>query len=240
MGEKKKVLVLFSSGRDSKLCACKMVEDGYQATLIHFDNGCMAGLQYVQEAANQLIERYGPENVVWAGTHPIIRERNLLSQHLEYIPFQELGKTVPNIQINQLRCLICRLAMYASAIAYAKLNGITVVVDGARMCQRFAIEQQPFIGQFRELFACRNLEFKTPMLEYDDDQKLKQELMYRGIYPKAMETQCWIGQPMKADVSKEQMEDLVAYYTDVLAPVFGRVVEEAKDGHRVWKPGWTV
>lgn len=45
---------------------------------------------------------------------------------------------------------------------------------------------------------------------------------------------------MKADVSKEQMEDLVAYYTDVLAPVFGRVVEEAKNGHRVWKPGWTM
>lgn len=240
MEERKKALVLFSSGRDSKLCACKMVEDGHQTTLIHFDNGCMAGLQYVQEAADQLIERYSPEDVVWAGTYPIIRERSLLEQHLEYTPFQELGKTFPNIQINQLRCLICRMAMYASAIAYAKLNGITVVVDGARMCQRFAIEQQPLIGNFKELFAHKSLELKTPLLEYDDDQRLKQELVYRGIYPKAMETQCWVGQPMKANVSKEQIEDLVVYYTDVLVPVFWQVVKDAKNGHRVWKPGWTV
>ena len=47
--EEKQALILFSGGLDSLFTSCKMIEDGWKVTLVHYDN-C---LLYTSDAADE-------------------------------------------------------------------------------------------------------------------------------------------------------------------------------------------
>ncbi len=65
--EEKQALILFSGGLDSLLTSCKMIENGYQVTLVHYDNGSSSGCETVVETAKRLVRRYGENKVKFWG-----------------------------------------------------------------------------------------------------------------------------------------------------------------------------
>lgn len=96
--------------------------------------------------------------------------------------------------------------MYVSSIIISKQLKIKSIIDGARTCQLFAIEQEKMLKCFQSLFLDYNLNIEYPLKDLDDDGELKNELLIRGVIPKTIEPQCLLGCPLS---NKEIEEDII-------------------------------
>ena len=160
----KEALVLFSGGKDSFLSTLIMLEKGYKVNLVTFDNGRELKSKNVLIGAKRIQKKYGSDRVKIIGikkTDAIFRELicAFYNYDIEYIRTQ-FGK----ITISQFDCLACRLAMYILALIICTKNKISLVVDGARKSQLFAIEQDNLIEHFKILFKKYDLEIVYPFL----------------------------------------------------------------------------
>ena len=216
--EEKQALILFSGGLDSLLTSCKMIENGYQVTLVHYDNGSSSGCETVVETAKRLVRRYGENKVKFWGYGLTVGYFKALRDEIYSLEIQEIIKKYPYFNLSQFNCLACRSAMYIYTILLCKKLNIKVVAEGARISQLFAIEQPSMLEEYRSLLQEYGIELVTPLLELESDYDRKIELLIRGINPTVIEPQCHFGVPMKKPLTKEEELEVSHLYQEELKP----------------------
>lgn len=206
-------LLLYSGGRDSTLAAIKLYNAGYNVHFLHFDNGHMLDQDkpYLtfQETFNKDKEYYFDYE---------LSAVDIKSLFEEY--FSEWSSSLTNNQelLSEIRCLSCRMAMYTKAIQIAKERGYKYIAEGARISQKFMLEQIPITTRLKELAASYQIKLLFPVLYVDDDQKEIEELLANGHSSKTWESKCLIGKPPK-DKTTEDEKNIVDYYDGVLQPI---------------------
>lgn len=215
----KEALILFSGGKDSFLSALKTLEKGYTINLITFQNGMELNTKNILVGAKRIQKKFGTERVNIIGikyTDAIWRE--LICEFYNYNS-EYIVNHFENITISQFNCLSCRLAMYIVSIIICKQNKISYVVDGARKCQLFAIEQPDFLTKFEMLFNENNIKIEYPLANENNDFIVKNEILARGFVPKMNEAQCLLGMPVTENgMSKEILGGLMTVYEKYLYP----------------------
>ena len=159
--ERKKVLLMYSGGKDSVACIVKLIGEGYEVHLINFDNGCMhfGGLE---SRLAMTLESIYPQ-VKWVGITTNLVQLRDNKLHSDSILFSKFASEYGDFTPNQLQCLNCRTAMYRVAIVYAVQNGIKYIAEGARKEQMFAIEQEPMKIKYEELCREFGIELLWPV-----------------------------------------------------------------------------
>lgn len=165
----KEALVLFSGGKDSLLSAIRYLDMEYKVYLISYDNSCGLGMKNVNYTVKRLIKKYSEDKIKYIGTKdisPIFRNfiEQFYNYKLDYI-IDKFGK----ITISQFNCLACRMAMYVASIIICKQKNITTVVDGARICQLFAIEQEEMLSKFVLFFDKYKIKLDYPVKLVESD-----------------------------------------------------------------------
>lgn len=141
----KKVLVLFSGGKDSLLVTLKLLDNGYKVYLVTFENGCELKAENRNHTLERLRKKHDKkiENIGIRNISGIFRE--FLYPFYNYTS-SYINKKFGDISISQFNCLSCRLSMYVASIMICKEYNINYVVDGARKSQLFAIEQSEMLN----------------------------------------------------------------------------------------------
>lgn len=206
-------LLLYSGGKDSTLAAIKLYNAGYNVHFLHFDNGHMRDQDkpYLtfQETFNKNKEYYFDYELSAVDIKQLFEEY-----------FNEFTSSSTSNQelLSEIRCLSCRMAMYTKAIQIAKERGYKYIADGARISQKFMLEQIPIITRLKELATTHKIKLLFPVLYVDDDQKEIEELLENGYSSKTWESKCLIGEPAK-DKTPEDEKVIVDYYDEVLEPI---------------------
>lgn len=221
-----KTLVLISSGRDSKLAACRLIEKQHTVFMVHYDNGCISHSEHAGYAAQSILGKYlfTDERLHrWLGSFPIMPIFHRMLEPYAKRPIAETANLFPSIEPYQLCCLACRTAMYAASMALAKRYKLDGIADGVRMSQRF-INQQPAVLQwFRTLLAAYQLDLHTPVFEIEDDKQVIDELTLLGFYPKGTETKCWAGMAAP-EMPTEVAINSGLCYLELIRPIFDDAV----------------
>lgn len=223
----KKVLVLYSGGKDSILSTMLLIEKGYEVFLVHFDNSLEIGSCNVKNGFKRLEKKYGNDKVKYIGIKKIDGIFRELIREFYNLKFGEITKRFGNISISQFNCLSCRLSMYIEAIIICKQLGIDYVADGARNSQLFAIEQDQMLNLFISLFKEYNIDLLLPVKDLKDDFQEKNEFLIRGIIPKVREAQCLIGMPLDTEFMDEDiLNAVVKTYQLLLFPKVDSLIKK--------------
>lgn len=225
---KEKVLVLFSGGLDSILVTCKIVEDGYHAVLVHYDNGSSRGTNNVKIAADRLIERYGNNCISFWGIGMTAGYFKVLRDTIWTLPARELASKYPELYMYQFNCLACRTAMYIYSILLCKKLDIKKIAEGARKSQLFAIEQELMLSKYRELLKEYDIKLLTPVLNLASDYERQTELLMRSISPSSLEPQCFLGVPMKGKLTEAEEQEVVNVYSNELEPLSKKLIKNSE------------
>jgi len=223
----KKVLVLYSGGKDSMLSAMLLLEKGYQVFLVYYDNSFEIGSKNIKNGVKRLEKKYGNDRVKYIGLKKIDGIFRELIREFYNLKFATVLENYGNISVSQFNCLACRLAMYIASIIICKQLGITLVADGARNSQLFAIEQDPMLDLFILLFQKYDIDLLLPVKNLEDDFQEKNEFLIRGIIPKVSESQCLIGMPLNKDtVDEEVLGAVVKTYQMLLFPKIDFLIQK--------------
>ena len=225
---KEKVLVLFSGGLDSMLTTCKIVEEGYHAVLVHYDNGSSKGSSNVYTAANRLIERYGSNLVSFWGIGKTVGYFKVLRDVVWNMSTKELAQKYPELYPYQFICLACRTAMYIYSILLCKKLNISIIAEGARKSQLFAIEQDSMLKKYQDLLNEYGIQLLTPVLELENDYEREIELLMRSISPSTLEPQCYLGVPMKEKLTEREEQEVVNVYSNELEALSKKLIKKSE------------
>lgn len=225
----KEVMVLFSGGKDSLLATVRYLDKGYKVYLVTYDNSYSLGGNNVLTTAKRLEERYIFQVVILGikDISPIFRE--LIYPFYNY-KTEYIKNNFGNITISQFNCLACRVAMYIGTILLCKEYKIKEVIDGARVCQLFVIEQKEMLQKFRELFHKYDLTINYPLENLESDWQEKNELLMRGIVPKTIEGQCLLGCPVtEEEITIDLIEGIIKVYDSYLISKIIKCLDDYKD-----------
>lgn len=226
----KEAIVLFSGGKDSLLATVRYLDAGYKVYLIIYENSCGIGINNAKNTSTRLIRKYGNDKVVLLGVKDISPIFRTMIYPFYNYEINEIYHNFGNISISQFNCLACRTSMYVNSIILCKQYNVKEVVDGARSCQIFAIEQKEMLEEYRKLFHKYGIDIQYPLENLEDDWKLKNELLMRGMVPKTIEPQCLLGCPLsKEDINKEIIEAVVNVYRNYLLEKVEKCIEDFKD-----------
>lgn len=225
----KKVLVLFSGGKDSFLSACKLVEEGFEVFLVTFENSCGLGALNVTHGAERIIAKYGKEKVHFLEVYNTISVwREFFLPFMNMTPSQIL-KEYGEVSYSQFNCLTCRSSMYVYSIAICKILGINNICDGARYSQQFAIETKPLLNKYKEMLKVFNIDLLLPVVDIDSDWQLKNELLLRGFVPKTLESQCLLGVPLSENgISESEINGVCSFFDKEITPKIHNLVEKVE------------
>ena len=203
-------LLLYSGGKDSTLAAIRLYNAGYNVHFIHFNNGHMLDTDkpYLtfQETFNKENEYYFDFELSNIDIKDIFNEY-----------FNNLSTNIINNQelLSEIRCLSCRMAMYTKAIQIAKEKGYKYIAEGARISQKFMLEQLPITNRIKDLASSYGIKLLLPVLYVADDQKEIEELIANNHSSKTWESKCLIGKPAK-DKTEEDKQFIINYYDSIL------------------------
>lgn len=225
-----KVLVMFSGGLDSLLTTCKVIEDGYKAVLVHYDNGCMSGASKVCKTASKIIERYGQDKVEFWGIGQMAGYFYVLNnfRFMKYPTLSTLANHYPFLIPQQMNCLTCRTAMYIFSILLCKQLKINKIAEGARKSQMFAIEQEEMLEEYKKLLGKYGIELFLPVLDLESDYEREELLLIRQIMPREAKAQCWLGSPMHKPLSAEELANVVKYFQEELLEPTLKLIKESE------------
>ena len=222
-------LLLYSGGRDSTLAAIRLYNAGYNVHFIHFNNGymCDCDKPYLtfQEIFNKEIDYYFDYELSNVDVKGLFEE---------YFNNWSIGVTNDSTLDSEIRCLSCRMAMYTKVIQIAKEQGYKYIAEGARISQKFMLEQLPIITRLKELTASQEIKLLFPVLYVDDDQKEIEELLANGYSSKTWESKCLIGKPAK-DKSTEDERIILDYYDSVLEPSIQKKLKYVLNNKKIGK-----
>lgn len=205
-------LLLYSGGKDSTLAAIRLYRSGYNVHFIHFDNGHMLDqdkpyLTFL-ETFNKDKDYYFDYSLSSVDIKDLFDEYyNEWSSKISYD--KELD--------SEIRCLSCRMAMYTKVIQIAKERGYKYIAEGARISQKFMLEQLPITQRLKGLASSHGIKLLLPVLYVDDDQKEIEELLENGHSSKTWESKCLIGRPAK-DKTEEDEQIIIDYYDKIIEP----------------------
>ena len=205
-------LLLYSGGKDSTLAAIRLYRSGYNVHFIHFDNGHMLDqdkpyLTFL-ETFNKDKDYYFDYSLSSVDIKDLFDEYyNEWSSKISYD--KELD--------SEIRCLSCRMAMYTKVIQIAKERGYKYIAEGARISQKFMLEQLPITQRLKDLASSHGIKLLLPVLYVDDDQKEIEELLENGHSSKTWESKCLIGRPAK-DKTEEDEQIIIDYYDKIIEP----------------------
>lgn len=226
----KKVLVLYSGGKDSMLSAILLIEQGYQVYLVHYDNSLEVGSNNVKNGVKRLEKKYGNDKIKYIGIKKIDGLFREFIREFYNIKSDTITKKYGNVSISQFNCLACRLSMYVESIIICKQLGIDYVADGARISQLFAIEQDKILNLFIQLFKSYGIDLLLPVKNLKDDFQEKNEFLIRGIIPKVSESQCLLGMPLNSDVVDEEILSAVEkIYETLLLPKIDSLIKKYRN-----------
>lgn len=204
-------LLMYSGGKDSTLAAIRLYNAGYNVHFIHFDNGHMRDQDkpYLtfQKTFNKNQDYYFDYELSSVDVKQLFEE--YYGEWSNLIDNQEL--------LSEIRCLSCRMAMYTKLLQIAKEKGYKYVAEGARISQKFMLEQIPIITRLKDLASSQGIKLLLPVLYVDDDQEEIDELLANNHSSKTWESKCLIGKPPK-DKTSEDERIIVDYYDSVLEP----------------------
>lgn len=226
---KKEALILFSGGKDSFLSTLLMLEKGYNVNLVTFDNGYELKPKNVLIGARRIQKKYGIDKVKIIGIKKIDAIWRELIYNFYNYDVSYIKKHFGNITFSQFNCLSCRLSMYILSIIICKQKKINVIVDGARKSQLFAIEQDKMIDEFRNLFKKFNLEILFPLLNENNDYKIKNTILAYGFVPKMHESQCLLGMPIGNSMNDDILNGCFNVYLKELYPKIEDILENYKN-----------
>lgn len=222
-------LLLYSGGRDSTLAAIRLYNAGYNVHFIHFNNGymCDCDKPYLtfQEIFNKEIDYYFDYELSNVDVKGLFEE---------YFNNWSIGVTNDSTLDSEIRCLSCRMAMYTKVIQIAKEKGYKYIAEGARISQKFMLEQLPIITRLKELTASQEIKLLFPVLYVDDDQKEIEELLANGYSSKTWESKCLIGKPAK-NKSTEDERIILDYYDSVLEPSIQKKLKYVLNNKKIGK-----
>lgn len=205
-------LLMYSGGKDSTLAAIRLYNSGYNVNFIHFDNGHMRDKDkpYLtfQETFGKKDGYYFDYKLSSVDVRPLFEEF-----------FNNWPSSIsddPSL-ISEIRCLSCRMAMYTKAIQIAKEQGYKYIAEGARISQKFMLEQLPIITRLKELASSHGITLIFPVLYVDDDQKEIEELLANGHSSKTWESKCLIGKPAKEKTNDDE-KVIVDFYDSTIKP----------------------
>ena len=224
----KKVLVLFSGGKDSMLSTVLLIEQGFETVLVHYDNSLELGSKNAKNGYKRLIKKYGDDKVKYLGVKKIDAIFRTFIKDFYNLKVDEILKEYGKISFSQFNCLACRLSMYVTTIILCKQLNISYVADGARNSQLFAIEQDDMLNLFKELFKEYNIDLLLPVKNLENDFEEKNEFLVRGIIPKVNEAQCLIGMPLYTN-DKEILNASINVYKKFLYPKINDLIERYKN-----------
>lgn len=216
---KKDVLLMYSGGKDSTLSAIRLHNEGYNVHFIHFTNGYMRDtdkpyLTFKKTFQNEDGYYFDYE----------LSSVDIKKTFEEY--YSKWNHNSSDILLtSEIRCLSCRMAMYTELIRIAKHKGIKYIAEGARISQKFMLEQIPIIEKLIELAKENGIELLLPVLYLDDAKQEIQELISNGFSSKTWESKCLIGKPAK-DKTNEDETTIISYYEEhIIAKVLQRIIK---------------
>ena len=223
MEEKRRVLMLYSGGKDSMLSAAMLASQGYEVNLVHYNNGCSIGCENVKYGYEQLVQKF--DSIKYLGVRRTdFLFRSIIKDFLNF-PIDEIMKDYGHLTFSQFNCTSCRVAMYVASILLCKRYGFTFVADGARVSQKFALEQPCMLDLFDKLFKNHGIIFLTPVKELNDDYLEKNLLLSYGLVPKGFESQCLLGVPIpNGELSEETIQACVKLYNKYILPYINKLL----------------
>lgn len=210
----KDVLLLYSGGKDSTLAAVRLHNQGYNVYFIHFDNGAMRDTDKPYLTfKNTLGLRDGYYFDYHFHSFDISKTfKDFFEKwHSENRDILENGT-----MDSEIRCLSCRMAMYVDALFLAKTNGFKYIAEGARISQKFMLEQEPMISRLRDLAKIYGIELIFPVLTLEDDDELD-ELLKNGLSAKGWESKCLLGRAAMKKTPDDENK-ILEYYDNTLKP----------------------
>lgn len=227
----KDVLLMYSGGKDSTLAAIRLVKAGYNVYFIHFDNGSMRDVDKPYLTWKKSFANY--EGYYFPYEYSSV---NVESDFKHFFSdwISRYDDTLEDGTItSEVRCLACRASMYLRAIKIAKKEGFKYIADGARISQKFMLEQIPMTTRFRELANSQGIEVLYPVLDLTYDKAKKQEIMDAGFSAKSWESKCLLGRGAM-DKTPSDEDEILSYYDDKIKPILDeslsrrRVIYEKK------------
>lgn len=206
------VLLLYSGGKDSTLAAIRLYNAGYNIHFIHFDNGHMRDQD---KPYLTFQETFGKKDDFYFDYE--LSSVDIKTIFEEYYSNWSTNFTNDPALTSEIRCLSCRMAMYTKAIEIAKEQGFKYIAEGARISQKFMLEQLPITNRLKELAESQGIKLLLPVLYVNDDQQEIEELLANGHSSKTWESKCLIGKPAK-DKTDEDKIAIIDYYDSVLKP----------------------
>lgn len=217
--------MLYSGGKDSTLAAIRLRNAGYNIHFIHFDNGHMMDsdkpyLTFQKTFANQ-------EGYIFKYENRAINIANLFNSYFNSWR-EEHGDNLNGYNLDsEIRCLSCRMAMYTKAIIYAKENGFKYIAEGARISQKFMLEQPAMINRLKKLAENYGIELLFPVLNLVDDEEEKQELIENGFSSKGWESKCLLGRPAMDKTANDE-NSILTYYDTLLKKYTKKIIGQEK------------
>lgn len=218
------ILVMFSGGKDSLLASCRLLNDNNNTLkLITFDNGCMFNCDSAIESTKRLQKKFGANRVNHVGVIKTIGiSREFFMPYFNMKPLEQQEK-YGCITPSQIHCLICKTSMYIYSIWMAVKNNCEVIATGDRWSQKFAIEQNIMIRNYKQLLNQfgnnkYNLKLLNPVYDIESDWDEDNELIRYGFLPKVLEPKCMIGCPINNSVDGLVYESIEKYYLKEMLP----------------------
>ncbi|MBQ3519653.1 MAG: 7-cyano-7-deazaguanine synthase [Clostridia bacterium] len=177
----KQCAMLFSGGLDSSFAACKMLEQGYDIELLHFDQGALISNNLSLIRLKELSEAYPKAkiNIHNLNTSGLFRKVALTTLESDILKYKI-----------SLVCLGCKLAMHIQSIIFCKNNGITVIADGATKRQnRYSEQREIAIEYIKKLYNEYGIEYLNPVYFFEK-KEIKYGLFDRGITIQPLEDTC--------------------------------------------------
>ncbi len=209
--DEKDALLLYSGGKDSTLAAIRLKEMGYNPYFIHFNNGSMLDSDKPFLTFQNTFKNF--DGYVFPYEYSDVDINKLFSWY-----FGEWQRQNDNLRLtSEIRCLSCRMAMYTKVFEIAKKKNFKIISEGARISQKFFIEQIRFIPSLEEIAERLGIKLLFPVLHLDDDKKLINELLKSGFSSKTWESKCLLGEPAVEKTQKDEqvIED---YYNNHIRP----------------------
>lgn len=221
----KDVLLLYSAGKDSTLAAIRLRNAGYNVHFIHFDNGSMLDIDKPYLTFKETFSAY-PGYYFEFENHSI-KIKEIFEEYFSRWNSENVSDLTDSSLDSEIRCLSCRMAMYTEAIKYAKDHNFKYIAEGARISQKFMIEQPPMIELLKKLTSIYGIKILYPVLDLEDDFEEKEELIKNGFSSKSWESKCLLGRKAK-EKTKEDEKIIISYYEDNIKPKVMKKISDFK------------
>lgn len=177
----KRCAVLFSGGLDSSLAVCKMIEQGYDVELLHFDQGSLLSNNLPNIRMSEIQRAYPSSSISMHEINASGIFRRIALTTLEHDIIKH------NVS---LVCMGCKLAMHVCAAIYCIRNNISIVADGSTKRQeRYAEQRMIAIDFIKAIYSTYKIAYTNPIYLLEESE-IKYGLFDRGLTIQAMEDTC--------------------------------------------------